>query len=163
MNRNTRSAEGYYYVNLIPNDIEKETEEKRYPVTYDEKGIHLVEDVDDSSLKNKIENFQFFVQYGELKDLDQYENLRKMYNAEVPMYELEYQLTNNDSNVQQLRERYDIPTEEAPTLVLSGRGQLDGSSVGYKRMTIQFTKIRLYFFRILLIINLPEKKLITNL
>ncbi|MBL1224128.1 tandem-type lipoprotein [Enterococcus sp. BWR-S5] len=140
MNRNTRSAEGHYYVSRIPSDITKETEEHRYPVTYDEQGFHLVEDVSDSVLKEKIENFQFFVQYGEFKALDQYENIRKMYNAEVPIYELEYQLTNDDSNVQQLRERYDISTNKAPTLLLKGRGALDGSSIGYKNIEFTFEK-----------------------
>ncbi len=146
INRNTKTSEGYYYIRSTPYDTKQEVTEERYPVTYDEKGFHLTKKISDATLEKKIENFQFFVQYGEFKGLDQYENLREMYNAEVPMYELEYQLTNDDSNVQQLRERYAIPTEEAPTLVLSGRGKLDGSSVGYKRMTIQFTKNPPVFF-----------------
>ncbi|WP_321384531.1 tandem-type lipoprotein [uncultured Enterococcus sp.] len=140
MNRNTEEAKGYYYVRSTPYDIEKETTENRYPVTYDERGVHLVEDISDSVLKEKIENFQFFVQYGEFKGLDKYKNIREMYNAEVPIYELEYQLTNDDLNVQQLRERYDIPTNKAPTLLLKGRGLLDGSSVGYKAIEIAFDK-----------------------
>nr|WP_236674605.1 tandem-type lipoprotein [Enterococcus sp. BWR-S5] len=145
LNRNSRTAKGFYFQRYITKELENRSEEKYY-LSYDEKGFHLVDDTADEDIKEKIENFQFFVQYGEFKDLDQYENLREMYNAEVPMYELEYQLTNADSNVQQLRERYDIPTEEAPTLVLSGRGQLDGSSVGYKKMTIQFTKNPAIYF-----------------
>ena len=63
-----------------------------------------------------------------------------MYNSEVPMYELEYQLTNEDPNVKALRERYDIPTQTAPTLLLKGRGSLDGSSVGYKSIELTFDK-----------------------
>ncbi|MGL4697926.1 tandem-type lipoprotein [Enterococcus larvae] len=143
INRNTQTAVGYYYEKETKLPERKET---KYSVTYDEQGFHLDEEISDSTLKEKIKNFQFFVQYGNFKDLNQYENIRKMYNSEVPMYELEYQLTNEDLNVQQLRERYDIPTEEAPTLVLTGRGDLNGSSVGYKRMTIQFTKNPPVFF-----------------
>lgn len=41
-----------------------------------------------------------------------------MYNPEVPMYELEYQLTNEEANVKALRERYDIPTQDAPNDVV---------------------------------------------
>ncbi|MBP1047336.1 tandem-type lipoprotein [Enterococcus sp. BWM-S5] len=146
INCNTKTSEGYYYIRSTPYDTKKEVTEERYPVIYDEQGFHLTKKISDAALEERIENFQFFVQYGEFKNLDRYENLRKMYNAEVPMYELEYQLTNSDLNVQQLRERYDIPIEDAPTLVLSGRGELDGSSVGYKRTTIQFTKNPPVFF-----------------
>ncbi|MCA5011392.1 tandem-type lipoprotein [Enterococcus sp. S22(2020)] len=140
MNRNTRTAKGFYYVrSYTEDDIEKDTKEE-FPVTYDEKGFHLTKEVSDPELKEKILNFQFFVQYGVFDKLDSYKNIKKMYNPEVPMYNLEYQLTNDDKNVKELRKRYDIPTKEAPTLVLSGRGSLEGSSVGSKELTFQFTK-----------------------
>ncbi|MBL1224127.1 tandem-type lipoprotein [Enterococcus sp. BWR-S5] len=137
MNRNKQTAEGYYY--------EKETnlpdrKETRYLVTYDESGFHVTDSSVTSDIKEKIEKFQFFVQYGEFGELDKYENLREMYNPEVPLYELEYQLTNDNSNVQQLRKRYDISSDKVPTLLLKGRGALDGSSVGYKSMEIRFSK-----------------------
>lgn len=161
MNKNTRTARGYYYQTEIKTPDIKEI---RYPIIYDEQGIHLtlasasliadqklqgfeiIEDVSNLALKEKIENFEFFVQYGHFDKLDTYENIRKMYNPEVPMYNLEYQLTNENSNVKQLRERYDIPTDKAPTLVLSGRGNLEGSSVGSKELTFQFTKKPAVFF-----------------
>jgi uncharacterized lipoprotein (TIGR01742 family) len=145
IDRNTRTAKGYYYQEISANDIDA-NEEKKFPVTYDESGFHLSKEVSDPELKDKILNFQFFVQYGVFDKLSSYKNIKKMYNAEVPMYNLEYQLTNNDVNVKALRKRYDIPTEEAPTLVLSGRGSLDGSSVGSKELTFQFTKNPAIFF-----------------
>lgn len=137
MNRNTGKAKGFYYHSEFSDKGDKEM---KYPITYDEQGIHLVEEVPDPHLKEKIETFQFFVQYASFKDISKNKPIRTMYNKEVPMYELEYQLTNEDQNVKELRKLYDIPTDEAPTLVLSGRGDLEGSSVGYKQMTIQFTK-----------------------
>ncbi|MBO0469839.1 tandem-type lipoprotein [Enterococcus sp. DIV0242_7C1] len=140
MNRNNRKAKGYYYTTTYWNDLSKPKGEKRYPVIYDNEGFRLLEDISDTKLKEKIMNFQFFVQYGNFKKLDSYENIRKMYNPEVPMYELEYQLTNEDQNVKALRERYDIPTEEAPILLLKGRGDLQGSSVGYKELEFTFDK-----------------------
>lgn len=161
LNRNTRTARGYYYKSEIKNF---DSVEIRYPVIYDGKGIHLatatdtliasqkvqgfhiIEEVSDLDLKDKIENFQFFVQYGHFENLEMYENIRKMYNPEVPMYNLEYELTNEDANVKQLRERYSIPTDIAPTMVLSGRGALEGSSVGSKELTFQFTKKPAVFF-----------------
>ena len=63
-----------------------------------------------------------------------------MYNPEVPIYELEYQLSNEDINVKKLREKYDIPTNNAPTLLLKGRGDLEGESVGYKQLEFRFSK-----------------------
>ncbi|EJZ8466991.1 tandem-type lipoprotein [Enterococcus faecalis] len=140
LNRNTKKANGFYYQTITFEEVDRETEEIKYPVTYDETGIHLVENISDQALKEKIEHFQFFVQYGNFKNLDQYKNIRKMYNSEVPMYELDYQLTNEDTNVKALRKRYDIPTQDAPTMIFSGRGNLEGSSVGYKNLTFQFTK-----------------------
>jgi uncharacterized lipoprotein (TIGR01742 family) len=140
MNRNNRKATGYYYTITFWNDLSKPKGEKRYPVTYDNNGFHLKENGVDKLIKDKVGNFQFFVQYGDFKKLDSYENIRKMYNPNVPMYELEYELTNEDPNVQALRERYDIPTENAPTLLLKGRGNLEGSSVGYKELEIRFSK-----------------------
>lgn len=140
LNRNTRTAEGFYIQRNTPENTKKETEEHKYPIYYDETGIHLQEEIADSNLKNKVENFQFFVQYANFKDLGKYKTIRKMYNPEVPMYELEYQLTNDDWNVKQLRERYDIPTKEAPTLLLKGVGKLEGSSLGYKQLEFTFDK-----------------------
>ncbi|MGC6768832.1 tandem-type lipoprotein [Enterococcus sp. LJL51] len=144
LNRNTQTAEGFYFEREIETP---EVIEQTYPVTYDEQGFHLTEEVTDSALKEKILNFKFFVQYGKFDKLNEYKNLRKMYNPEVPMYELEYQLTNQDTNVKQLRERYNIPTEQAPTLVLSGRGTLEGSSISSKELTFQFEKNPPIFFR----------------
>lgn len=140
MNRNTGKAKGFYYISSIPSDTTKPTDEKKYPVTYDEQGFHLVEGGSDPILKEKIENFQFFVQYASFKEISKNKSIRTMYNKEVPMYELEYQLTNEDQNVKELCGLYNIPTNEAPTLVLSGRGDLEGATVGYKQITIQFTK-----------------------
>ncbi|MBW7452383.1 tandem-type lipoprotein, partial [Staphylococcus aureus] len=59
---------------------------------------------------------------------------------EVPSYSAKYQLTNDDYNVKQLRKRYDIPTNKAPKLLLKGSGNLDGSSVGYKKIEFTFVE-----------------------
>ncbi|WP_260450462.1 tandem-type lipoprotein [Listeria grayi] len=139
LNRNTRTARGFYFHREIKTP---DVTEKKYPVTYDKNGFHLEKEISDSKLKEKIKNFQFFVQYGEFKQLNQYKNIDKMYNPEVPMYELEYQLTNDDYNVRQLRKQYPTASAKAPTLLLKGRGNLDGSSgtVGYKNIEFTFDK-----------------------
>ncbi|MEI5989061.1 hypothetical protein A5881_000549 [Enterococcus termitis] len=140
LNRNTKKGTGFYFVRKYFDDVKKGIEEKKYPIMLDGQGIRPIEDLGDKKLLEKIENFQFFVQYGDFKSLSTYKNINKIYNPEVPLYELEYQLTNNDNNVQALRERYEIPTEKAPTLLLKGIGDLEGDSVGYKQLEFTFDK-----------------------
>ncbi len=49
-------------------------------------------------------------------------------------------MSNKDENVKQLRSRYNIPTEKAPILKMHIDGDLKGSSVGYKKLEIDFSK-----------------------
>ncbi|CAC8000061.1 lipoprotein [Staphylococcus aureus] len=104
--------------------------------------------IQDDKLKKEIENFKFFVQYGNFKDINDYKNGDISYNPNVPSYSAEYQLRNDDYNVQQLRKKYDIPTKQAPKLLLKGDGDLKGSSVGSKELEFTFVenkKENIYF------------------
>ncbi len=49
-------------------------------------------------------------------------------------------MKNSDYNVEQLRKRYNIPTQKAPKLLLKGSGNLKGSSVGYKNIEFTFVE-----------------------
>ncbi|WP_256075338.1 Csa1 family protein, partial [Staphylococcus aureus] len=62
------------------------------------------------------------------------------YNPKVPSYAAKYQLNNDDYNGQQLRKRYDIPTKQAPKLLLKGDGDLKGSAVGSKNIEFTFVE-----------------------
>ncbi|NEF73536.1 tandem-type lipoprotein, partial [Staphylococcus aureus] len=104
--------------------------------------------IKDEKLKKEIENFKFFVQYGNFKDFKDYKNGDISYNPNVPSYSEKYQLRNDDYNVQQLRKKYDIPTKQAPKLLLKGDGDLKGSSVGSKELEFTFVenkKENIYF------------------
>ena len=104
--------------------------------------------IQDDKLKKEIENFKFFVQYGNFKDINDYKNGDIPYNPNVPSYSEKYQLRNDDYNVQQLRKRYDIPTKQAPKMLLKGDGDLKGSSVGSKDLEFTFVenkKENIYF------------------
>ncbi|HDE0614760.1 TPA: tandem-type lipoprotein [Staphylococcus aureus] len=142
INRNTRSAKGFYYTNEIKTEKYKvaQDNQKKYPVKMVDNKIIPTKDIKDENIKKEIENFKFFAQYGNFKDLKKYKDGDISYNPEVPSYSAKYQLTNDDYNVKQLRKRYDIPTSKSPKLLLKGSGNLKGSSVGYKNIEFTFVE-----------------------
>ncbi|HCV9396671.1 TPA: tandem-type lipoprotein [Staphylococcus aureus] len=142
INRNTRSAKGFYYVNAIKNDEDGRPQDNQieYPVKMVDNKIIPTKDINDEKIKKEIENFKFFAQYGNFKDLSEYKDDDISYNPEVPSYSAKYQLTNDDYNVKQLRKRFNIPTNKAPKLLLKGTGNLKGSSVGYKDIEFTFVE-----------------------
>ncbi|HCC5687620.1 tandem-type lipoprotein [Staphylococcus aureus] len=142
MNRNTKSAKGFYYVNAIKKDEDGRPQDNQieYPVKMVDNKIIPTKDIKDENIKKEIENFKFFAQYGNFKDLSKYKDGDISYNPEVPSYSAKYQLTNDDYNAKQLRKRYDIPTNKAPKLLLKGTGNLKGSSVGYKDIEFTFVE-----------------------
>ncbi|HEI1436400.1 TPA: tandem-type lipoprotein [Staphylococcus aureus] len=142
LNRNTRSAKGFYYVNAIKKDengrpLDNQIE---YPVKMIDNKIIPTKDIKEENIKKEIENFKFFAQYSNFKDLMNYKGGDISYNPEAPIYSAKYQLTNDDYNVKQLRKRYNIPTNKAPKLLLKGTGNLKGSSIGYKKIEFTFVE-----------------------
>ncbi|CUC62734.1 putative lipoprotein [Staphylococcus aureus] len=102
--------------------------------------IITLKPIDDEKVKKEIEEFKFFVQYGNFKELENYKDGEVTYNPEAPIYSAQYQLKNSDYNVEQLRKRYNITTKKAPKLLLKGSGNLKGSSVGYKNIEFTFVE-----------------------
>ncbi|HDG4723364.1 TPA: tandem-type lipoprotein [Staphylococcus aureus] len=119
INRNTRTAKGNYIVREVVEDSDGMTHNhtKRYPVKMENNKMIPLKSIDDEKVKKEIEEFKFFVQYGNFKELK-----------------------NSDYNVEQLRKRYNIPTQKAPKLLLKGSGNLKGSSVGYKNIEFTFVE-----------------------
>ncbi|HCX8910283.1 TPA: tandem-type lipoprotein [Staphylococcus aureus] len=142
MNRNTKTTTGKYIVSetLHDEDGRPKSKDKEYPVKMIDNKIIPTKDIKDEKIKKEIENFKFFAQYGNFIDLTKYKGGDISYNPEAPIYSAKYQLTNDDYNVKQLRKRYDIPTNKAPKLLLKGSGNLDGSSVGYKKIEFTFVE-----------------------
>ncbi|EOD7913508.1 tandem-type lipoprotein [Staphylococcus aureus] len=140
IDRNTISAKGFYYTNEIKTEKYEvaQDNQKKYPVKMINNKFIPTKDIKDEKIKKEIENFKFFAQYGNFKDLMNYKDGDISYNPEVPSYSAQYQLTNDDYNVKQLRKRYDIPTNNALKLLLKGTGNLKGSSVGYKKIEFTF-------------------------
>ncbi len=142
MNRNTKTTTGKYIVSetLHDEDGRPKSKDKEYPVKMVDNKIIPTKGIKDENIKKEIENFKFFAQYGNFKDLSKYKDGDISYNPEAPIYSAKYQLTNNDYNVKELRKRYDIPTNKAPKLLLKGSGNLKGSSVGYKKIEFTFVE-----------------------
>ncbi|HFV7723783.1 TPA: tandem-type lipoprotein [Staphylococcus aureus] len=142
MNRNTKTTTGKYIVSetLHDEDGRPKSKDKEYPVKMVDNKIIPTKGIKDENIKKEIENFKFFAQYGNFKDLSKYKDGDISYNPEAPIYSAKYQLTNNDYNVKQLRKRYDIPTNKAPKLLWKGSGNLKGSSVGYKKIEFTFVE-----------------------
>ena len=90
--------------------------EKNYNVEMKNNKIILLDKVEDTNLKKRIENFKFFGQYANLKELKNYSNGDVSINENVPSYDAKFKMSNKDENVKQLRSRYNIPTDKAPVL-----------------------------------------------
>ena len=142
LNRNTKKATGYYFITDLFEDEKGFAQKKgrEYPVKMEKNKIILTKEVNDVKLKTKIENFKFFSQYGKFKDLKEYGEGDITYNPNVPSYSAEYQLTNEDDNVKEIRKRFNIQGKKAPELELKGTGDLKGSSVGYRTLQYKFKK-----------------------
>ncbi|HDT6966848.1 TPA: tandem-type lipoprotein [Staphylococcus aureus] len=140
VDRNTRTTKGEFIVRELWEDKKgySRSKEKEYPVKMEHNKIIPTKPIADDKLRKEIENFKFFVQYGDFKDINDYKDGDISYNPNVPSYSAEYQLSNNDYNVKQLRKRYDIPTKKAPKLIIKGAGDLKGSSIGHKNLEFSF-------------------------
>ncbi|EVB45774.1 tandem-type lipoprotein [Staphylococcus aureus] len=141
LDRNTRTAKGHYFVTTFYRNG-KLPDEKNYKIEMKNNKIILLDEVKDDKLKQKIENFKFFSQYADFKDLKNYQDGSITTNENIPSYEAEYKLNNSDENVKKLREVYPITTKKSPVLKLHIDGDIKGSSVGYKKIEYKFSKVK---------------------
>ncbi|HCZ0452533.1 TPA: tandem-type lipoprotein [Staphylococcus aureus] len=142
INRNTRTTKGNFIVRELWEDSKgyAQSKDTKYPVKMEHNRIIPTKPIADDKLRKEIENFKFFVQYGDFKDINDYKDGDISYNPNVPSYSEKYQLKNDDYNVKQLRKRYNIPTNKAPKLLLKGDGDLKGSSIGSKNLEFTFVE-----------------------
>lgn len=86
INRNTRTTKGYYYVRKTTDDSKGrlKDDEKRYPVKMEHNQIIPTKPIPNDKLKKEIENFKFFVQYANFKDINDYKNGDISYNPNIP-------------------------------------------------------------------------------
>lgn len=94
-------------------------------------------------MDNDIENFKFLFQYANFGNLSDKKLLSADYNPEVPLFSAEYQLSNKDSFVKQLRKSYGFNQKDDPILALDGRGNYKSSAISdfdYRNISIYFSK-----------------------
>ncbi|SBD38840.1 lipoprotein [Staphylococcus aureus] len=123
-------------------NLMKKSIKKKYHVELKNNKIVLLDNVEDSKLKNKIENFKFFSQYADFRDFKNYKNGNISSADNVPSFDAEYQISNTDKNVKKLREVYPITTKKSPVLKLHIDGDIKGSSIGYKNIEFNFSKVK---------------------
>ncbi|HCV2136883.1 TPA: tandem-type lipoprotein [Staphylococcus aureus] len=87
LDRNTRTAKGHYFVTTFYRNG-KLPDEKNYKIEMKNNKIILLDEVKDDKLKQKIENFKFFGQYANLKELKKYNNGDVSINENVPSYDV---------------------------------------------------------------------------
>ncbi|HCX8298496.1 TPA: tandem-type lipoprotein, partial [Staphylococcus aureus] len=105
INRNTRTTKGNFIVRELWEDSKgyAQSKDTKYPVKMEHNRIIPTKPIADDKLRKEIENFKFFVQYGDFKDINDYKDGDISYNPNVPSYSAKYQLKNDDYNVKQLR------------------------------------------------------------
>ncbi len=142
LNRNIKKATGYYYTSKVHDEFNEKEHQKKYHVELKNNKIVLLDNVEDSKLKNKIESFKFFSQYADFRDFKNYKNGNISSADNVPSFDAEYQISNTDKNVKKLREVYPITTKKSPVLKLHIDGDIKGSSIGYKNIEFNFSKVK---------------------
>ncbi|UWF57068.1 tandem-type lipoprotein [Staphylococcus hyicus] len=136
IDRNTRSSEGYYFVDNESEDTHNNYK-KEYPIVMKNNQLFLKDNDVDEDIKRKVKHFKFFVQFGRLKDLGQYKEADASYNSQAPNYSIIYSLNKKDKNLKEIQNQYDLKVGKKPFLEISGDG--DFKSDAFKSNSIDYT------------------------
>ncbi|MGL4656649.1 MAG: Csa1 family protein [Sarcina sp.] len=143
-NKNTRKAEG----NFILSDNHERT---RYPIYYENGKILLADEKNTpENVKEKIADFKILTEFIELdrKYLNTLDRVDTMYNANAPIFTVDYNLKQGDKNLNKIKEVY--PNLEVDKnnckLELRGRGT-PWSTTGLLNMTINLDANENAYFR----------------
>ncbi|WP_234015547.1 Csa1 family protein, partial [Staphylococcus chromogenes] len=136
IDRNTRKSEGYYFVDNESKD-ERNNYKKEYPLIMKNNELILKDKNVDEDIKRKVKDFKFFVQFGNLSDLDQYKEKNASYNSLASNYLISYDLNQNDDNLKEIQNLYGMKAGENPELKIDGDGDfksdvIDTNTITYK-------------------------------
>ncbi|MCD8904056.1 tandem-type lipoprotein [Staphylococcus chromogenes] len=136
IDRNTRTSEGYYFIDNSSKD-ERKNVEKEYPLIMKNNQLILKDKNVDEDIQRKVKDFKFFVQFGNLSDLDQYKEKDASYNSLAPNYLISYDLNQNDANLKEIQELYGIKAGEKPELNIYGDGDFKSDAIDTNTITYQ--------------------------
>lgn len=136
IDRNTRKSEGYYFIDNSSKD-ERKNDEKEYPLIMKNNQLILKDKNVDEDIKRKVKDFKFFVQFGNLSNLDQYKEKDASYNFLAPNYLISYDLNKNDANLKEIQELYGIKAGENPELNIYGDGDFKSDAIDTNTITYQ--------------------------
>ena len=135
IDRNTRKSEGYYFDKNDSNNEMKKFNRK-YAVTMKNNRLILKDKNVEKRIKNKVQNFKFLVQYGNFKNLNQYETDNVIYNSQAPNYLISYTPKVNDKNLNQIQKLYHVQVGGNVRLQIYGNSELKNIAQGSNK--IQF-------------------------
>ncbi|UXS68053.1 tandem-type lipoprotein [Staphylococcus chromogenes] len=136
IDRNTKKSEGYYFVGN-ESKVEHNNYKKEYPLIMKNNQLILKDKNVDEDIKRKVKDFKFFVQFGNLSDLDQYKEKDASYNSLAPNYLISYDLNQNDDNLKEIQNLYGMKAGENAELKIDGDGDfksdvIDTNTITYK-------------------------------
>ncbi|PTH59205.1 tandem-type lipoprotein [Staphylococcus agnetis] len=135
IDRNTRTSEGYNYVDNEGEDT-RNNYKKEYPIVMKNNQLFLKDNDVHEDIKRKVKHFKFFVQFGNLSDLDRYKEKDASYNSSAPNYLISYHLNQNDDNLKEIQKLYSIEAGKNPELKIYGDG--DFKSDTFKSNTVNY-------------------------
>lgn len=136
-NRNLKAGRGNFYV------YTDATEKEAYPIEYNEKEIHFIEEIKDEDVINKFDKFKLLFEVVSIdrKYLSTLEVQKTYYNKEVPLYGIKYKLLEDDENLNRIKKAYpefEIEQDEV-NLQLEGSGNPHNTH-GDQRLIIELNK-----------------------
>lgn len=138
-NKNLNKAKGSYDITTYKDTNDSNPNEIRYPVTYDENGIHLETEVEDEQLRNKILNFKFCIEYMDFNEeyLYRLKEENKGYNYNVPSFHIKYALKKDDPNLNNFTQLYpDFTLGNNPTIEFYGSNESSWKTYSQRTFTI---------------------------
>ncbi|WP_341775980.1 tandem-type lipoprotein [Staphylococcus hyicus] len=136
IDRNSRTSEGYYFIDNSSKD-ERKNGEKKYPLIMKDNHLILKDKKADEEIKRKVKDFKFFVQFGNLSDLARYKEKDASYNSSAPNYLISYDLNQNDANLKEIQELYGIKAGEKAELNIYGDGDFKSDAIDINTITYQ--------------------------
>ncbi|WP_420916193.1 Csa1 family protein [Staphylococcus pettenkoferi] len=149
---NKKESKGYYYISDYK-EKGKDTE-KRYPVIFKSNKIHPINNNISKQAKNKIEQFQFLIQYTDINKNIEKKRGKYFYNPNVSNFKGRYNLNEHDKILKAIKKQYNLNYNQADLLI---KGYQEPSTKRFSDKSIQISFNNNYYITNDLIYK-PNKK-----